>query len=172
MAPRGLLMDRPAGTGQGRPCQGPRGRRGPRCVLLVTWSSFRGEVRRGRTRSGWGVDCQARAGAKRAPADHLHRRDRRHRPSGGSGETGALSVQRRAGATLKPAAGGDGRLRRGPGGLSCWAEGQTVRGTDQACCGPAGSPGRSRSRWPTLVERAAILAVHCRTKRLGPDVTT
>ena len=50
---------------------------------------------------------------KRGAGDHLHRRDRRHRPAPGRVRRGGL--QRRAGADPQPAAGRDGRLRPGDG---------------------------------------------------------
>ena len=51
-----------------------------------------------------------------------------------------------------------------------WARPTGRRSWTRRCCGLAGSTGRSRIPLPNLAERAAILAVHCRDKQLGPDV--
>ena len=132
IGPRGVLMVGPPGTGKtlmARAVAGEAGRAlpGPHRVEL------RRAVRRGGGVPGAGP---LRRCPQAGPLDHLHRRDRRHRPAPGRLDR----LQRRAGADPQPAPGRDGRLRphhRGGG-----------HGRHQPARGARSGPAPSRSLRP------------------------
>ena len=166
MVPRGVLMVGPPGHRQD--AAGPCGRgRGAACrSSRSTGSSFVElfvGVGAARVRD---LFAEAR---KRAPAiifiDEIDAIGQRR--AGG----GAFVVQRRTGADAQPAAGRDGRLRADDRASWCSAATNRPEVLDPALLRPGRFDRQVTIPLPNVTERAAILAVHCRGKKLAPTWT-
>ncbi len=130
-------------TGHRQDAHGPgRGRRGRGALPGPHRVELRRAVRGGRGITGAGP---LRRCPQAGPVDHLHRRDRRHRPAPGW----VHRLQRRAGADPQPAPGRDGRLRPHAPGWWSWPPPTGPRCSIRPCCDRAASTARSRSRCPT-----------------------
>jgi len=94
----------------------------------------------------------------RAPGDHRHRRDGRDRPP--QVGLGCRGRQRRAGADPQPVAGRDGRFDV-PQEIAVLAASNRPEVLNPALLRPGRLDPQVTIPLPTLVERAAIFAVHC-----------
>ena len=79
-------------------------------------------------------------------------------------------LERRAGADPQPAAGGDGRVRACRRASSCWAATNRPEVLDPALLRPGRFDRQVTIPLPNVNERAAILVVHTKDKKLAPDV--
>ena len=164
MVPRGVLMVGPPGTGKTLLARAVAGE-AQVPFFSVTGSSFVElfvGVGAARVRD---LFAEAR---KRAPAiifiDEIDAIGQRRAGLGRGG------VQRRAGADAQPAAGRDGRLRARRRASWCSAATNRPEVLDPALLRPGRFDRQVTIPLPNVTERAAILAVHCRGKKLAPDV--
>ena len=145
---------------------GPRGgRRGARAVLLRERVQLRGAVRRGRRVPG---PRPVRRGAQARARHHLHRRDRRHRPAP-RGRRGRVRANDEREQTLNQLlAEMDGF--EPSSGIVVLAATNRPEILDPALLRPGRFDRQVTIPLPNVSERAAILAVHCRGKKLAADV--
>ena len=161
--PKGVLLVGPPGTGKTLLAKRHR-RRSGRAVLLDLRLGLRRDVRRRRRLAR---ARPLRAGQEERAVHHLHRRDRRGRPSP---RRRPRRRPRRARADAEPAAGRDGRLRVQRGRHPDRRDQPARRARPGAAAPRAGSIARSVVPRPDVKGREEILRVHARRIPLAPNV--
>ena len=145
---------------------GPRGGgRGGRAVLLGDGLQLRGAVRRGRRGPG---PRPVRRGAQARARHHLHRRDRRHRPAPRGRRARYVANDEREQTLNQLLAEMDGF--EPATGIVVLAATNRPEVLDPALLRPGRFDRQVTIPLPNVNERAAILAVHCRGKKLACDV--